>query len=284
MRAVQTIVFPTDFSDAALNAFRYALRLSDLLDARLSLIHVVSPEYETLDLPVIAHKATQDKLDLAKTAMESFVDWGLAQIQLNHSLKRIPVIVSEVKIGNPSSLITNYAVDQGADLIIMGRRNEHNLIEKAFGSTTTHVIEQSSVPVWVIPQLAKFDFPNKIAYASDGNEYEFFNLIKVESWLHQFNPEFHMVHVSNEGAERGDVRAVKTLINEQYPDLSVAFHTIENDTVSDGLTHFTDWNDIDLLVMFAPHHNLLSKLLHKSQSKKVAMKSNIPVLVLKEFR
>ncbi|MFZ4427736.1 MAG: universal stress protein, partial [Saprospiraceae bacterium] len=66
MRKIHRILFPTDFSEAAQNAFRYCRSLADALSAEIFVLHVVYPEYELLDLPVLATKATHDKIDAAK--------------------------------------------------------------------------------------------------------------------------------------------------------------------------------------------------------------------------
>ena len=49
MKEINKILVPTDFSETASHAFRYALWFADQVDANLQLLHVIYPEAEPLD-------------------------------------------------------------------------------------------------------------------------------------------------------------------------------------------------------------------------------------------
>lgn len=283
MKAIKKILFPTDFSDAAINAFRYCLRLADKVEANIELIHVVYPEYENLDLPIIATKATNDKVEAAKITIQSFVDLGLAQVQVDHELKSMPDIQSSVEIGNVVSTIVKKGRSHNADLIILGRRPEYSFFEKTFGSTTTGVIENADCAVMVIPETMPYKDNEVVAYATDLSEAEPYHIWKTGQWLSKFHPILHVVHISTH-SENGhvDLQEMRKFFENQAPGLQVQFHTIDHKSVTEGLSTFADWHNVDLIVMHAPHHNLIQRIFQKSNTKAMAMNSDIPVLLFKE--
>lgn len=283
MKAIKKILFPTDFSDAALNAFRYCLLLAESMEADIELIHVIYPEYENLDLPVVASKATKDKMEAARYTLQSFVDWGLAQVQLNHSLEYVPTINSTVEIGNVVNEIVKLGRVKQVDLIMLGRRADHSFIERTFGSVSTGVIEKSSSAVLVIPEHISYKPTQVVAYATDLIEADPYHIWKTGQWLSVFHPVLHIVHISTK-TQNGhvDLGEMKQFFENQAPGLQVRFHTIESKSVSEGLETFADWHNVDIMVMYAPQHNLLQRIFQKSRTKTMAMNADIPILLIKE--
>ena len=80
MKMIKKILFPTDFSATAQSAFRHCLLLADKYDADVEILHVIFPEYEALDLPVMAAQATKEKAEAAGVVMKTFVETGLTQV------------------------------------------------------------------------------------------------------------------------------------------------------------------------------------------------------------
>ena len=66
MKKIQNILVPTDFSDNALNAFRYAVWFADHYQADIHVVHVVYPIAEPLDYPAMAAQMMQQRMDTAK--------------------------------------------------------------------------------------------------------------------------------------------------------------------------------------------------------------------------
>jgi len=63
MKKITKILVPTDFSDNALNAFRYAIWFADQYEAAIHLVHVIYPSAEPLDYPSLAAQAAQQRIE-----------------------------------------------------------------------------------------------------------------------------------------------------------------------------------------------------------------------------
>lgn len=282
MEAISKILFPTDFSPTAQNAFRYCLLLADKFQAEIQLLHVVYPQYEILDLPVMATHAMQDKTEVAKTVMQTFVEFGLAQVQLNHALSYVPVIRQDIEVGSPAAIINSIARRDDADLIVMGTKGEHNLFEKFFGSVTSDVIRNAPCSIWVVPEHSRYEDVQIATYATDLNEADPYHIWKVCQLLDPYSPIVHCVHVNEQKSleEAMDFSEFGKFFDHHAPTLQINFRSL-NGPIAESIQEFTDTYDVDLLVMYAPHHSLFEQAFHKSQTRKMAFQTNIPLLLFR---
>lgn len=287
MSKIHKILFPTDFSETAQNAFRYCIRLADQYGAEIIVLHAVYPEYEMLDLPVLASKATQDKTDAARDALASFIGLGLGQVQSDGGLQQSPNMTSVVEVGAPVGIIRKMQKKFGAGLIVMGTKGEHNALEKSLGSITTGVVEGVHCPVMVIPESAPWKAPHVVAYATDLSESDPYHVWQATEMLEPFHPLLHVVHIANGKSTAGhltDLSEVEAFFRQTphiTPALNITFHELERSSVTGGLEEFTDYYQVDLLVMFAPHHTWLDRLIRPSATRKMAMEAPVPLLLLK---
>lgn len=288
MSKINKILFPTDFSETAQNAFRYSLILADHYGAEIILLHAVYPEYEMLDLPVMAVKATRDKMEAARSALNSFIELEVSQVGADYSFRRAPVVFPEVEVGTPVAIIAQTVKKHHPELIVMGTKGEHNALEKTLGSVTTGVIEDSACPVLVVPEHAGWKAPKVVAYATDLSEADPYHVWRAAQMLEPFHPLMHVVHIANgksgnagPGANLTEVEEFFNRQNNNTPALQIAFHQLERDSVTAGLEEFIDYYDIDMLVMFAPRHSWLDRLLKPSSTKKMALDTPAPLLLLK---
>jgi nucleotide-binding universal stress UspA family protein len=281
--SMKSILFPTDFSPAAQNAFRYCLRLADAINAKIELLHVVYPEYESLDLPTMATQATKDKVEVAREVMQTFVETGLTQVQSGYQFKKVPVIQSDVEIGGATNLIVQIAERDQADIIVMGTKGEHSALEKLLGSVSSGVIQKAVCPIWVIPEKTNFFIPSNIVFASDLTEADPMHIWKLAELISPLSPIIRCVHVHLPHEKKNiiNLKDLENFFSRQSLTLQVTFHEIEEDDVAIGVQEFAELHRADLIVMFKPQENFLHRIFHVSNTRKMALHSNLPLLVLK---
>ena len=140
--AIQHILIPTDFSEYADYALDYALELTQKLQARLTLLHVLylSPLTVGEVPPSVFNQILQD-----------MQNW--AQQQMQETLERVKQtgIYSESAIveGAPFQMIINTAKDKGVDLIVMGTHGRTGLTHVLIGSVAEKVVRLAPCPVLV---------------------------------------------------------------------------------------------------------------------------------------
>jgi len=282
MKKIKHILFPTDFSEAARNAFRFTLLLADKIEAEIFVLHAIYPQYEGMDLPVMATQATQKKIEVARSLLEAFVDTTVEMMA--DELNNTATIETQVEIGSPASTIASFALREEIELIVMGTQGEHNTLEKIFGSVTSEVIQRTKCHVLAIPEEGKLEKLQIMAFATDLKEADPYHIWELSKLLDQFNPILHCVHVASEqdAAKVLDMNDLETFFSHHAPSLQIKFHNLEGGDLATTLNEFAETFDVDLLVMTTPHRNFFERMFHKSQTRHMALHTRIPLLVFRE--
>ncbi len=282
MRYITKILFPTDFSDPAKEAFQYALALAHRFNASIKVIHVVQPEYESSDIPAMAGQMVSQKVEAAKEVLKAFIKSGVQKA--DPEVVKVVEITSEVEVGLPSGAIASASRRDEIDLTVIGTKGVHNVWEKFFGSTTSNVIQKASGNIFVVPVGTTFRDFKKIVYATDLSETDAYQILKVAQIMKLFEPSVDCIHV----ARRFNAKVKDTRMNELAeffkridPGLQITFNEISNQSVSDGLVDFVEKHNADLLCMFAPNRTFFDRIFHNSLTQKMPYLTKIPMLILK---
>ena len=141
MIPIQKILVPTDFSESAHYALRYALTLASELQAELLLVHVV----ETL---AVGYASDLFPVPMAEVFQElsGYAKGEIGKLASEASAKgvRVREIVLQ---GKPSAEIVRLAEEEHADLVVLGTHGKGMLDHALFGSTTERVIRKAPCPV-----------------------------------------------------------------------------------------------------------------------------------------
>jgi nucleotide-binding universal stress UspA family protein len=142
---VRRILVPTDFSDTANHALRYASQLAQSLGAHLTVV------YSDLFMPPIDFTATVGGWDdFALPLMKQRAEKELRK----EARAGIPVAVpyeAVVRVAAPLDGILAQAREGGAELIVMGTHGRTGIRRAALGSVTEAVMRQADIPVLAIP-------------------------------------------------------------------------------------------------------------------------------------
>lgn len=153
------IVAASDGSDSGMNALKEAFVLARLFKSWLTAVSVTYPYYGDLESTWIGDinsaLAAQNTQMLSK--IRSAVDDNCALMK----------VIGEY--GEPCEKIIQTAVDENADLIVLGRRGLRKIDRALMGSVTGCVVTHSPVDVLVIPMKSMSSFKN-ILVPVDGSE------------------------------------------------------------------------------------------------------------------
>ena len=277
------ILVPTDFSFSAENAFRHAVLMADKMGAEIMLLNVVNPEVAIIDVSASIDIAVNEKMKIAKQKLFEVTSKVLSQtIQ---QIKNVPVVFTEIEIGNPEAVIDQYATENKYDFICMGTRDEHGAIDKIFGSVAANVVKKSPCPVFVIPEFAAYRETSLVTYATNLTEVDPYEIWRVSKLLEPFHPIIRCVHFSDlekEETTQIDMEELKSFFSENAPALQITFHDITTENKLDSMLEFLNSFDTNLLVTYSPHRNYWQRLMHRSFTKKMALESKTPMLVLRK--
>ena len=133
------VVFPTDFSEASLQALPWARRMASVLDAELHCVYAVEEPhiYATLDMGPVPIPTAEELAGSAQGRLENFV-------REQSGYERV---VAKVLVGRPAEEIVQYAGDVGAEMIVMTTHGYSGVKHVILGSTTEAVLRHAGCPV-----------------------------------------------------------------------------------------------------------------------------------------
>jgi len=278
---MKRILFPTDFSESAHNAFYYALRLAHKFEASITVLHIFhKPEirslyvpkaledfYKSYDLQQFAN--FKDKIPVLNNLAE---EKGFGHIPINYALK---------EGNNEVDLIISFAENESFDQIIMGTTGAGFLKEVFLGSIAGEVLENATCPVLTVPVEAQFDgHINRMAFASDFSDYSLQQLPKAISFAKTFEAQLYVLNVDM--SHTAEFSQKISNIKDAYlkePHLYVEI--LSGNDVSDTLSNYLAENAIDFLLMATHKRNWLAEMFQYSRTKNMAVHSNVPVMALK---
>tara|TARA_B100000508_G_scaffold141097_1_gene147065 strand:- start:172171 stop:173010 length:840 start_codon:yes stop_codon:yes gene_type:complete len=273
------ILFPTDFSKAAENAFLYALHLTKALDANLTLAHV----YELPELGRALHNTSKEVYELME--MESLENF-------NKSIKKLRELAIEKGFGDVEfkhimaegqivQKIQTLAEKEKIDYIVMGTTGASGLKEVFLGSVAAGVIDTAPCRVLSIPEETNpADKINKIAYLTNYKDEEVVSFDQVANFAQKFNADIYCVHYDKHVTDVSE-EEMNVWKNKLHTDgLNVSFHVISGDDFEDSLVEFYQTNKIDIIGIQPRKRNLFTAIFKKSNTKSIAQHLDIPLLSL----
>jgi nucleotide-binding universal stress UspA family protein len=275
-----TLLFPTDFSEAANRAFIYALKLADKLDASIVTLHVFArPDisglshiprsleevYENIDLEVL------DEYRKAVPGMDTIQqENGMGHVNVTHTMHE----------GDTVKVIIERAAAENAGLIVMGTTGARGLKEILLGSVAGEVLENAPCPVLAVPEQAVFDgVLDNIAFTTTFSEEDERGLRKVLALLGTFKPNIHCINVDL--AHTASYLHKQEAFMAKFEDVDdMSVHVLDGTDFSTTLTDFLETSTIDLLVMVTHKRTFWDELFNYSKTKTLSYHSSTPIMSL----
>lgn len=262
-----TIIVPTDLSQVADNAARYAAQMvKGIYDVNFILYHV----YEN---------------DEDKETANILMDRLKEELQSRHMIK------VEIRMEEGGDLIENVekqARHFDAQLIVMGitgKTGKSKLEQVFMGSNTLKMIERNVCPVLVVPSTAQYFEIKNVCLLSDFKDVETsMPEAPIKNVLNLFRPALHIVNVNSEHyvSLTPEFMAERGRLLDKFKEYRPEFYFIGTfDLVETAQTFVADKN-IDMLITVPRNHSFFGSLFKTSNTKKLIAESTIPILAAHE--
>lgn len=271
---MKTILVPTDFSNNANNALKYANDFAKAMNNKILLLHSYLPlvgKYNMISGMVAEDIAIQKKSSEKKLEK---VSSKYVKVPSSHL----------VKIGDPIDEIIDTAEKSKSQLLIMGTHGASGLKRILFGSNTSEVISKSNVPVLAVPQRYRFKKIDTIVYATDLNNTinELKHIIPIAK---QLSATIEVLNV-NYGYNKNDdtkpllEKKIKTL---SYKKIKMVEQkaTIEQ-TMIEQIKKYLVKRKPQLIVMFPEDKAWFDKLFISSKTEELANQIKLPLLSIRK--
>lgn len=271
------ILVPTDLSALAKVAATYAIKMGNKLNGNVTLLHVVASVQ-----PVRA--SMQEKVkDLEKEVLElANSDLQALTAKLTKQSKMLEPLVCKVAKGQSFNLVVNAEAKKlETGLIVMGTRGANGLKKYIVGSNTTAIIEESRVPVLVVPEEAQFKAFRNVVYATDLKHTEK-ELRKLIPFLDKFGSTIHLIHIAASAADALKCETKIDKIVEKVGYKKVIVRVLVNKSIDKAINDYVTTVKADLLTTFTHEHSFYDKLFNRSVTRQAAFQSKVPLLAFKQ--
>lgn len=280
MDKTKRILFPTDFSIVAENAFIYALSLAEQIKADIQVIHVV-PIFEPEDKDIQIHPFMKmSNLELEESGLEEFEkeQERLEQIASIFQKEHVHIDFSFLK-GAFLKVITGLVESEGIDIIVMGTSGANTIDKKMFGSNTLNVIGSISIPVMAIPSKTKFTSIRNYGTAVMLESSEVPTVRKVANYLSLSGFPMNCINIvsSPEAAVLAEEKKRKWMKDVNYPNVTVDI--VVDDDVDKGLLDYARANEIDILGILHRNLPIAKRFFSTNHSKFLLKHSAIGLLI-----
>lgn len=276
---MKTILFPTDFTPLASQAFQYAIHLADKLDAWIILLH--AHHYTRADSEFIPdgimNALTSEE---EQKVLEQFSDY---ESEVQKMLGKRVKIVPRVVFGFPKDQILEVSNKMKPDLIVMGTQGNRPWLNRILGSVTSEVINHAPCPVLAVPEDASYQGIERIIYATNFEE----DTLEVFDQLAQFagilEAKLACVHIKteNNGWDIVQLNLFNRLYQERIHSHQAEFFLQNDPDVVHGLNSFMETHPGEILAMRLQSRDLLEKLFRPNITQQMAKQSNVPLLTFR---
>jgi nucleotide-binding universal stress UspA family protein len=275
---MKRILVPTDFSVTARQALIYAQKWAVPHEgASIHVVHMYTPaveaEYPNVVPPI------PEYVQMRENQLTDFVEECKAECA--PELDRNVPITKEMIIGFPADEIVK--LSENCDLIVMGTKGQTDLLDRWFGSVSSNVAKRAKCPTVLVPKGVSFKEIKQIVYAVNYESAEKEAIEQLLAINKDLEANVHFLHVAEEEDKEAFTKTkaelFEGLFEEGVPEFSFTMEEVPGDDISETISNYAVEHGIDLVVMATPQRSFWERFFHKSQSRKMALTTKLPLMI-----
>lgn len=270
---MKKILVPCDFSESAVQAFKFAVEIANQSNGELLLLNVV-------EIPVIHDSVMVPAFSFEETYLKEMKERAERDFKkMREKWAKDIKIRTHIQFGSPTVAIGRMADEEKADLIVMGTKGASGLKEFFVGSNTEKIVRWSKVPVIAIKKSIKASSIKNIVFPSMLHDDDEELTMRVKALQDFFKATLHVLYINTPANFTTD------LINRQkLKDYARRFMlknftlNVYNDLSEEaGVAHFTKEVKGDLIALATHGRKGLNHLMSGSIAEDVVNHINCPI-------
>ncbi len=275
---METILLPTDFSEAAKNALHYAMGFARQTGIRkIILFNAYQPS--PVSDPVL-NSIDFYEIEAFKKISEENLEKLKAEINLAGEQPFSVECIGEFNsvLGGIRSVIDRMPID----LIILGLSQPGGMDELLGGNNGLHIAKQSPIPVIAVPLHAGFVPIQKILLACDLKEViETTPVSNIKALLDKTGAKlflFHETHADKRSTPGMPFEGL--MLNTLFQAYQPEFTFSENADFGSAVNEIAAENGIDLVINIPKKYGILSELFRHSHTRNLLLHAKLPVMLV----
>lgn len=271
---MKKILVPCDFSDSAVQAFKFAVEIANQSKGEIALLNVVELPviHENVMMPTFSFEDTflkemKDRADIDFTKMKS--KW----------VKDGPKVSTHVEYGAPTPTISQFIEEKKIDLVIMGTKGASGLKEFFVGSNTEKIVRRSPVPVISLKKSVKASSIKNIVFPSTLHQDEEELTMRVKALQDFFKANLNIIYVNTPANFRTDT-ITRKMMKEYAKRFMLKNYTLNifNDLNEElGVAHFVNEIKGDMIAMSTHGRKGLNHLMSGSIAEDIVNHLELPI-------
>ena len=260
------VLIPTDFSVQADYAFIMVNKLREKMPMEIHFLHVMSvPDTVYLDLNGAVQTCGEIDPGYVR-AQKDIADSKLNMLRTQYG----DDVQTHLVLGKITDSILDFSEKNSFDLIVMGTKGAWGLKEKFSGTETQIIARKSQIPVLsLMCDRSDLQIQN-VLLVHNFNTPTKEDLSLLKKMIHAFDTKVHLLQITS-----GDVAQELTKTEERMKEFAqlnemsnFECHLIHDKDVENGVVHFNQMNDMDLLCIGTHgkgglfHHSATEKLIN----------------------
>lgn len=276
---MKKIILPTDFSENAYNAIKYAVTLFKDMEATFYLLNIYTPAIYQAEY--VIHSPGQIGLgDIYHENSQAQLEESKAKIEKEFKNPKHTFIV-HTAFNTLVDEIRNTIKNEDADLVVMGTQGVTGAKEILFGTHTVHVIKKATCPVIAVPSGFAYEIPKEILFPTDYEiDYQKEQLQELTDIAEAHISSIEVIHASSGYELTENQLSNKKKLNYILAKTAHLFHDLRNQGVIEAINDFQMKKRMNLLVMIQNKHTFLERLFIEPVIKKIGFHVNIPFMVI----
>lgn len=279
------ILLPTDFSNNAWLAVKYAIELYKDDTCDFFLLNVYHATTNIVD-SLLNMEPGSELYEIAKEESQKGLAHILDKIVLcdynNPKHKFIPVS----QFNNNIEAIKNIVEEKDIEIIVMGSKGKTGDKKVVFGGTALYVMEKvRNCPVIVVPEFAKHTMPKEIVFpTSYKTHYKRRELKYLTDIAKKCEATIAILHVFKENELDKNQQEHKKMLEEIFEEATYTFHELSNHSIETAVDIFVESRDSDMVAFINKKHSFFGSILTQPLVKGLNYNSKVPILVMHDLR
>jgi nucleotide-binding universal stress UspA family protein len=279
---MRKVLIPTDFSENALNAIKYAMELFKYDRTDFYIMHAYGDDLYSNNsgqdrdsVDEARDKALKNSNEELKVIIEN-----MKSISSNPRHNYFPVSVFGALVDEANEI----AELENVDVIVMGTKGKSDDRNLTFGSNTLQVIKYVKCPVLAVPQGYTDIQPTNILFATDYMlPYQRRELKLMSTIAQNFAAKLKVLHISKFDELSFRQQDNKAFLEYCMEQIKPDYLQLAGSNITEVINGAVDNYNIDLLVMMNSRHSFLEDFLYTSKVEKIGLEIKIPFLVLQNL-
>jgi nucleotide-binding universal stress UspA family protein len=280
---MRKVLIPTDFSDNAMNAIKYAIALFKYNISEFYIMHAYQDDIYTNET-LIAKKGLDNIIETIHQNSEKGLQKTLQTIKnISPNPKHTYHLISanNLLIDEADKIVEK----QNIDIIVMGTKGKTNDKKITFGSHTLQVLRYVQCPVLAIPENYVYKQPKHILFPTNYLiPYKRRELKLLCEMVYSYRAVIDMLYISISDKLSLRQKDNREFINEHLCKNKINFNVENSQHIIDTIYKYINKKQIDLLVMVNTRHSFLENILFQSTIDELSLNLGIPFLTLQNIK